>query len=181
MNYNVFTLTLILALLSSCSQFSKNEESRYPSQTNHKDTQIPNPKPASQGVIKGPQWTVRQVKDCRASFDNFVEEDMTLRYICVDPATEGTRSSFIALQYTAATGEPDALRKVIVCSSSSHAAVISQSNQLLTGISLLRLVRKHVSEDDELYLNMLSFQNRSTLQRISEFNCVDGNGNLLVD
>ncbi|NCN95297.1 MAG: hypothetical protein GW917_01090, partial [Bdellovibrionales bacterium] len=101
-------------------------------------------------------WDQDQVQECRSKFAPFVAESLSLKFVCTDPSTEMTRSTFIALQYAgtelAYSGEEIETQTVVICASSAGVAWINQWNDLVSGVGLLRLLGKDGIKNEEVYL-----------------------------
>jgi len=130
-------------------------------------------------------WNENQVKECKNKFDNYIPENMALTFVCTDPSTIGTRSSFISLQYSVTQynedGTENYLQHVVVCSSNHLVSSINQSNDFVNGVGLLRLIGDDVDDGDESYLAFISEQNKRTLKGLSQFDCTDSFGRPLTD
>lgn len=113
-----------------------------------------------------------RIAACRDHFAGRVESRAKLVFICLDPSTSGTRSDFIALQYTAKE-----VQTVLICyESASGSAVLEQNNYLVAATGLLNLVGQAPVED--WAIAKMSYAVQSSLAGAK---CTDGRGIPLTD
>jgi len=84
-----------------------------------------------------------QISACKKHFSGKIDRRAKLDIVCTDPNTAGSRTEFIAIQFT----EPGGGQPTIICYETANgAAVLEQNNYLFAGTAVLNIVGQNPVE-----------------------------------